>query len=298
MKNFNLPFHFFLLFLFFACSNNNNDFDASGTFEAEEFIISSESNGKILELKFEEGDTLRKNQVVALVDTTQLHLKKEQLIFSMAALKTKLPDIESQLSAIEEQIKTAEREKNRIEILVNEKSVSPKQLDDITSQLEILKKQYNATKTNLTITQKSILSETNPIKSQIEQIEDQIKKSIIVNPIDGIVLARYSKENELVSQGKAIYKIANLSEMTLRAFVTGDQLPKLKIGQNVKVYIDHDEKNRKEYEGKIYWISSKAEFTPKTIQTKDERANLVYAVKIKVKNDGYIKIGMYGEVKF
>ncbi|MCX7876941.1 MAG: HlyD family efflux transporter periplasmic adaptor subunit [Melioribacteraceae bacterium] len=298
MKNFNLQFHFFILFLFFACSNNKNDFDASGTFEAEEFIISSESNGKILELKFEEGDTLRKNQVVALVDTTQLHFKKEQLIFSMAALKTKLPDIESQLSAIEEQIKTAEREKNRIEILVNEKSVSQKQLDDIASQLEILKKQYIATKTNLTITQKSILSETNPIKSQIEQLKDQIKKSVIVNPIDGIVLARYSKENELASQGKAIYKIADLSEMTLRAFVTGNQLPELKIGQSVKVYIDQDEKNRKEYEGKIYWISSKAEFTPKTIQTKDERANLVYAVKIKVKNDGYIKIGMYGEVKF
>lgn len=286
------------MFIFLiACSNDNNNYDATGTFESEEYIISSEANGKILKLNFDEGDTLYKNQNVGLIDTTQLFLKKEQLYATINSLKNKLPDVETQLSTIEEQITAAEREKKRIEALAKSNSVSTKQLDDITSQLEVLKKQYNATKSNLTITQKSILSEINPIKTQIEQINDLIKKSIIVNPIDGIVLARYSKQDEITAQGKALYKIANLSEMTLRAFVSGNQLSNIKLGQKVKVYIDEGE-NQKEYEGKIYWISSKAEFTPKTIQTKDERVNLVYAIKIKVKNDGFLKIGMYGEVKF
>lgn len=294
----NLISIFLLMFIFLiACSNDNNNYDATGTFESEEYIISSEANGKILKLNFDEGDTLYKNQNVGLIDTTQLFLKKEQLYATINSLKNKLPDVETQLSTIEEQITAAEREKKRIEALAKSNSVSTKQLDDITSQLEVLKKQYNATKSNLTITQKSILSEINPIKTQIEQINDLIKKSIIVNPIDGIVLARYSKQDEITAQGKALYKIANLSEMTLRAFVSGNQLSNIKLGQKVKVYIDEGE-NQKEYEGKIYWISSKAEFTPKTIQTKDERVNLVYAIKIKVKNDGFLKIGMYGEVKF
>ncbi len=287
---------FMVLAFLYSCSNENNNYDATGTFEAEEFIISSEANGKILELKIEEGDTLYKNQVVGLIDTTQLYLKKEQLYATINALKNKLPDVETQLSAIEEQIKTTQREKNRIEDLAKTNSVSSKQLDDVTSQLEVLKKQFDAAKSNLNISQKSILSEIDPIKTQIEQINDQIKRSIILNPIDGLVLSRYSKQNEITAQGKALYKIANLSEMTLRAFVSGNQLAQIKLGQKVKVYIDEINK-QKEYDGNIYWISSKAEFTPKTIQTKDERANLVYAIKIKVLNDGYLKIGMYGEVK-
>lgn len=283
--------------VFVSCANNNN-YDASGTFESDEFIISSEANGKIIKLNFEEGDTLKKNQIVALVDTMQLFLKKKRLEESINSLINKLPDIESQLATIEEQIKTAQREKDRIESLVKVNSATTKQLDDITSQLQVLKKQYIATKTSLTINRKSILSEVAPLKVQIEQIEDQIKKCKVVNPIDGIVLTKYAKENEITAQGKALYKIADLSEMTLRAFVVGNQLSKIKLGQEVKVYVDKDESKQNEYKGKIYWISSKAEFTPKTIQTKDERTNLVYAIKIKVKNDGYIKIGMYGEVKF
>lgn len=297
MKNVITFFAFFLLAFLLNCSNENDNFDATGTFEAEEYIISSEANGKILELKFEEGDTLYKNQFVGLIDTTQLFLKKEQLYATINSLKNKLPDVETQLSAIEEQIKSTQREKNRIEALVKTNSLSSKQLDDITAQLEILKKQYDAAKSNLNISQKSIMSEINPITEQIKQINDLIKKSIIVNPLDGVVLTRYLKQDEITAQGKALYKIANLSEMTLRAFVSGNQLSKFKIGQKVKVFID-DVDNQKEYEGKIYWISSKAEFTPKTIQTKDERENLVYAIKIKVRNDGFLKIGMYGDVKF
>lgn len=288
----------FMVAFIFSCSNHNNDFDATGTFESEEYIISSEANGKILKLNCEEGDTLQKNQIVGLIDTTQLYLKKKQLAASIAAVKSKLPDVESQLAGLEEQIKSAERDKTRIENLAQTNSVSQKQLDDITSQLDYLRKQYLATKTNLLITQKSIFSETLPLQTQIEQIEDQLKKSVIVNPIDGIVLTRYAKENEITAQGKALYKIADLSNMILRVYVNGNQLPIIKLGQKVKVFVDNGEEKQKQTEGEIFWISSKAEFTPKTIQTKEERANLVYAIKVKVKNDGFIKIGMYGELKF
>ncbi|MFZ1281888.1 MAG: HlyD family efflux transporter periplasmic adaptor subunit, partial [Ignavibacteriaceae bacterium] len=171
-------------------------------------------------------------------------------------------------------------------------------LDDVNSQLEVLNKQYAATKSSLTITKQGLQSETLPLTVQIEQIEDQIKKSYIINPVDGTVLTRYAKLNEVTSNGKALYKIANLSEMTLRAYVDGNQLGQIKLGQKVKVFVDKGNEEQKEMSGEIYWVSSKAEFTPKTIQTKDERANLVYAIKIKVINDGYLKIGMYGEVKF
>ncbi|MBS3943923.1 MAG: HlyD family efflux transporter periplasmic adaptor subunit, partial [Melioribacter sp.] len=161
-----------------------------------------------------------------------------------------------------------------------------------------LNKQYAATKSNLTITRQGMLSETYPLQIQTEQAQDQINKSIIKNPVDGTVLTRYSKQNEITSAGKALYKIADISVMTLRAYVSGDQLGQIKLGQTVEVYVDKGEGEQKEMKGEIYWISSKAEFTPKTIQTKDERANLVYAIKVKVKNDGYLKIGMYGEIKF
>ena len=195
-------------------------------------------------------------------------------------------------------LKLAEIEKKRIENLVKLDAATTKQLDDINSQLEVLNKQYTAAKSSLTITKQGLQSETLPLIAQVEQIEDQIKKSYITNPIDGTVLTRYAKLDEITSNGKALYKIADLSEMTLRAYVDGDQLGQIKLGQKVKVYIDKGEGEQKEMSGEIYWVSSKAEFTPKTIQTKDERANLVYAIKVKVINDGYLKIGMYGEVKF
>ena len=161
-----------------------------------------------------------------------------------------------------------------------------------------MNKQYDATKSSLTITKQGIRSETLPLIAQVEQIQDQINKSIIKNPIDGTVLTRYAKQDEITSNGKALYKIADLSEMTLRAYINGDQLGQIKLDQKVNVFVDKGDGEQKEMSGEIYWVSSKAEFTPKTIQTKDERANLVYAIKVRVKNDGYLKIGMYGEVKF
>jgi len=299
MKNKLLNIAFILAsVLLFGCSNGNGDFDATGTFESEEIIVSSEAMGKLVMLQVEEGMQLEQNQIVGIVDTTQLHLKKKQLLSSITAVLSKQPDISAQLAALQKQIETTEVEKKRIENLVKLDAATTKQLDDVNSQLEVLKKQYAATKSSLTITKQGLQSETLPLIAQVEQIEDQIKKSYIINPIDGTVLARYANQDEITSNGKALYKIANLSEMTLRAYVDGDQLGQIKLGQKVKVYIDKGEGEQKEMSGEIYWVSSKAEFTPKTIQTKDERANLVYAIKVKVINDGYLKIGMYGEVKF
>jgi len=281
-----------------GCSNGNGDFDATGTFESEEIIVSSEAMGKLVMFQVEEGVQLEQNQIVGIVDTTQLHLKKKQLLSSITAVLSKQPDISAQLAALQKQIETTEVEKKRIENLVKLDAATTKQLDDVNSQIDVLNKQYIATKSSLTITKQGLQSETHPLVAQVEQIEDQIKKSIIINPIDGTVLTRYAKQDEITSNGKALYKIANLSDMTLRAYIDGDQLGQIKLGQKVKVYVDKGEGEQKELSGEIYWVSSKAEFTPKTIQTKDERANLVYAIKVKVINDGYLKIGMYGEVKF
>jgi HlyD family secretion protein len=299
MKNGLLNIAFILAAAFlFGCSNGNGDFDATGTFESEEIIVSSEATGKLIFFNVDEGFEIKQNQTVGIVDTTQLHLKKKQLLSSITAVLSKQPDISVQLAALQKQIETTEVEKKRIENLVKLDAATTKQLDDVNSQLEVLNKQYTATKSSLTITKQGLQSETLPLVAQIEQIEDQIKKSYIMNPIDGTVIARYAKQDEITSNGKALYKIADLSEMTLRAYVDGDQLGQIKLGQKLKVYVDKGEGEQKEMSGEIYWVSSKAEFTPKTIQTKDERANLVYAIKVRVMNDGYLKIGMYGEIKF
>lgn len=288
----------FLILLIAGCGNGNDKFDASGTFESEEIIVSSEAMGKLVMLNVEEGMQLKQNQLVGVVDTLQLFLKKKQLEASIKAVLSKQPDIVTQLATIEEQIKTASTEKRRIENLIKSNAAATKMLDDINAQLELLDKQYKATKSNLSITKLGLQNETYPLLAQVEQIEDQIKKSIILNPVDGTVLTRYAKQNEITTNAKALYKIADLSTMTLRAYINGDQLGEIKLGQKVKVFVDKGRSEQKELSGEIYWVSSKAEFTPKTIQTKDERANLVYAVKVHVKNDGYLKIGMYGEVKF
>ena len=288
----------FLMMLLTGCGNGNGKFDASGTFESEEVIVSSEAMGKLVMLNVEEGMQLKQNQLVGVVDTLQLYLKKKQLEATIKAVLSKQPDIATQLATIEEQIKTASIEKRRIENLIKSNAAATKMLDDINAQLELLDKQYKATKSNLSITKQGLQNETYPLLAQIEQIEDQINKSIIVNPVDGTVLTRYAKQNEITTNAKALYKIADLSTMTLRAYINGDQLGEIKLGQKVKVYVDKGDGEQKELSGEIYWVSSKAEFTPKTIQTKDERAYLVYAVKVYVQNDGYLKIGMYGEVKF
>ena len=279
-----------------SCSNSDGDVDASGTFETTEIIVSTESMGKIMQLNVEEGQQLNFNQRVGYIDTTQLYLKKLQLVASKKALQSRRPDIQKQIAALEQQIETAKTERKRVENLVKAEASTTKQLDDANAQIKVLEKQLEATKSSLENTSNSILGDNEALQIQIEQIEDQLQKCYITSPISGVVLTKYAEQGELATPGKALFKIGDVTNMILRAYVTSDQLTQIALGQKVKVYADYGE-DRKEYEGVVSWISSKSEFTPKTIQTKDERANLVYAVKIAVKNDGFLKIGMYGAVQ-
>jgi len=281
-----------------SCGNGDGQFDATGNFEATEVLVGAEGSGKLMRLDIEEGRELKSGEVIGYIDTTQLHLRRRQLEYSVSAVLARRPDAATQLSTISEQLQTAERERARIERLLKADAATPKQLDDMNAQIDLLKKQYAATRSTLDITTRSLQSETLPLKAQLEQVIDQIRKSVVVNPVNGTVLTQYALSQEVVAPGKALYKIADLSVLKLRAYITGTQLPMVKIGQQVTVSVDDGSGGYKTYKGTISWISDKAEFTPKTIQTKEERANLVYPVKISVPNDGYLKIGMYGEVKF
>ena len=281
-----------------ASCGNERKFDASGSFEAVEVIISAEANGTIKEFAIEEGQTLQAGQYIGYIDSIQLFLKKKQLESQMEALLAKKPNIGIQLSALQEQLKTAEVEQKRVASLVKSDAATTKQLDDINAQIEIIKKQIDAQKSTLVISSEGINKDILPIELQVKQLDDQLQKCRIVNPLNGTVLTKYAEQNEMAVAGKALYKIADLSTIILRAYISANQLPQVKINQQVKVYTDDGSGGFREDEGTITWISDKAEFTPKTIQTKEERANMVYAIKIKMKNDGTYKIGMYGEINF
>ena len=297
--------------LIIGCNRSENEFDASGTFEADETIVSSEMPGKILSFSVEEGMQIPKDSIVGSVDATNIDLQQQQVEASIHALNEKTanadPQVEllqSQLAVQQSQLDNLLHERARIESLLKADAATPKQLDDMNSQIDVVKKsmavtqqQINVKKNDIATQNRSILSEAEPLRKRVAQLEDQQQRANIVNPVSGTVITKYAEAGEVTSSGKALYKIANLSELNLRAYVTGVQLPIIKLGQQVKVMIDQGKKKYKEYSGTIIWISDKAEFTPKTIQTKEERANLVYAIKVKVKNDGFLKIGMYGEVR-
>jgi len=287
-----------LAFTIFSCGNGKIDYDASGVFETTEVIVSAEANGKIMQFNLEEGQVLDAEQNVGYIDTTQLYLKKMQLFAGMKSVKSHYADVPRQIAAIKQQIATQKKEQKRFENLVKSNAANQKQLDDINAQLFVLEKQLAAQTETLENTNKSISEEGSGIDIQIAQINDQIQKSIVTSPIGGTVLAKYAEPGELGTQGRALFKIADMNNMFLRAYITSGQLTQAKIGQMVKIYADFGDDETKEYTGIITWISDKSEFTPKTIQTRDERANLVYAIKIAVKNDGYLKKGMYGEMKF
>ena len=295
-----------------ACKNGNGNADASGTFEANEVIVSAESSGKLTSFSMEEGQLIAKDSVVGTVDATNISLQKEQVESSIQALGEKTADVSPQVKLLENQLAVQQsqlnnllHEQGRIQNLLKQDAATGKQLDDINAQVDVAKRSMNVTRQQIQVQQnnvatqnRSIISEGKPLQKRVAQLEDQLKKTTIVNPIAGTVLTKYAEQGEITSAGKALYKIADLSTITLRAYITGTQLSQVKLGQAVKVLVDDGAKKYKEFTGTITWISDKAEFTPKTIQTKEERANLVYAMKIKVKNDGYLKIGMYGEVKF
>lgn len=281
-----------------ACGNGSKDTDTSGTFETEEVIVSSQATGLIERLDVEEGQALIDGQDVGYVDTMQLHLKRKQLVAQIDAVLSRKPQIATQIAALQEQLATAEREQQRVTKLVQAEAATTKQLDDARAQVAVLKKQIDAQYSTLGISSQSITQEAIPLRVQIEQLDDQIAKSRIVNRIPGTVLTKYAEAQEVTAIGKPLYRIGDLSTVTLRAYVTGNQFSSIRLNQNVRVLVDDGQGGYREYSGTISWISDKAEFTPKTIQTKDERANLVYAIKVRVKNDGKLKIGMYGEVRF
>lgn len=287
-----------LVLLAASCVEGNKAYDASGVFESTEVTVSAEGNGKILSLDIQEGDRLEAGQIVGCIDTVQLHLSEVQLEASRRAVGSGRLDISRQIAALESQIGKQRQELDRFTKLEKAGASNRKQVEDIQAQIETLERQLAAQKESLNSSNRNVSGQADALEAQIEQIRDRIRKCVITSPVAGTVLAKYSEAGEFAALGRALFKVADIENIRLRAYITAEQLTTLKLGQQVRVFADQGSSGRMEYAGTLIWISDKAEFTPKTIQTRDERANLVYAVKIAVKNDGLIKLGMYGDVKF
>jgi HlyD family secretion protein len=275
----------------FSCADSKEKADGYGNFEATEITISAENNGKLMQFDIQEGDKLQKDKFMGYVDTISLALKREQLEISKSVVSSKSKGVLSQIAVLNAQLKMANINKKRIQNLIKDKAGTPKQLDDVTGEINVIENQI----LSVEIQNAPVVNELKSIDIQVKQIEDQIQKSKIINPINGTVLTKYAEVNELTAFGKPLYKIADLSKMQLRIYISETQLATIKIGQEVTVKIDAVD-SMKSYKGTISWVSSEAEFTPKIIQTKEERVALVYAVKIDVQNDGSIKIGMPAEM--
>ncbi|WP_282784110.1 HlyD family secretion protein [Phaeodactylibacter xiamenensis] len=281
-----------------ACQDNEATSDAYGKFEAREVIISAEASGKLIQFDVEEGQQLKAGELVGLIDTTLLHLQREQLRAKIRAVTGKTQDAEPQVRVLQERRQNLLREERRLKALIADKAAPAKQLDDLQGQLEVIDKEIDAIRAQSQTANRGILSEIAPIEAQIEVVEEQIRRSYIYNPVSGTVLLQLAEPYEMTAAGKPLYTIAPLEELELRAYVSGAQLPELKLGQEVTVLVDQDAESNRSLSGTISWIADEAEFTPKTVQTKEERVNLVYAFKVKVKNDGRLKMGMPGEVVF
>lgn len=284
--------------VFASCHNSDNDWDAAGAFESVETIVSTEASGTLMQFDVEEGQTLNKGQWIGYVDSAQLYYKKLQLEAQIASTVSQKPDIPIQVASLQAQLSDAKINQQRMQNLFKANAATQQQLDDANTQVKVIEKQIEAQENALGITSTTITKDVAPLQRQIDQIDDQLQKCKIINPIHGTVLTKYSENHEVVTPGKALYKIAETDTLILRAYITGAQLTEVKLGQVVKVRSDEGSNNYRHYSGVVYWISDKSEFTPKTIPTKDERADLVYAIKVRVVNDGYLKIGMYGDVKF
>ena len=281
-----------------ACTSQEEQYDASGIFETTEVIVSAKGTGELQSFQVEEGQAVRQGEVLGWIDTLQLSLKDRQLAASLLATESKRLDEKRQVAHLRQQIENLQREKERFTTLLNAKATTAKQVDDIDYQIKVLQNQLVATQEQINSSNSSLSRQSESIQAQRAQLEDQIRNAMISSPITGTVLTKYAEQGEFAVPGKALFKVADVSRMKLRAYITADQLTQLQIGQAVAVYADHGITDRKRYAGRVVWIADKAEFTPKTIQTRNERANLVYAVKIAVENDGFIKRGMYGEVRF
>jgi HlyD family secretion protein len=297
-----MKFMFMLLsaisLLLFSCNDGKLKSDAAGNFEAVETMVSAEANGKILAFSITEGEQLKPGQVIGYIDSTQLYLTRLQLLQSRKAILTGRPDIGTQLESLQKELANAISDRNRIQNLVKGEVASQKQLDDANTRVEVLQARIDAQKSVLNTSSNMLTEQGGTVEIQLAQVEDQLRKCRIMNPIAGTVLVKYAESFEMTAQGRPLYKIADLDNLYIRVYVSETQLSKISLGQKVEVLIDSNRKEFKKYEGTISWISSKAEFTPKIIQTKEERVTLIYAVKVLVKNDGYLKIGMPGEINF
>ena len=288
---------FIIAIIFLAsCGNKSGNYDASGSFEATEVLVSAQASGQIMSLNVTEGQTLTVGQILGYIDTIQLSLKRKQLLPNMRAVDSRMYNVPVQIASLREQIAKQKTELARFQNLLKSNAATQKQVDDIASSIDVLQKQLDAQMATMSSANRSILNESEALQIQIEQIDDLLRKSIISSPIDGTVLAKYAEAGEVAAQGRPLFRVGDMENLFLRAYITSDQISQMKLGDKVRVFADFG-KEMKEYAGTITWISDKAEFTPKTIQTRNERANLVYAVKISVKNDGFLKSGMYGEIK-
>lgn len=281
-----------------SCRTESTEGEASGTFEATEVIVSSEVNGKVLALDIVEGQTLTRGQVVGMIDSATLYLSKLQLLQNQKAVLAGRQDIGAQVDGLRKELNNALADQKRIENLVKGQVASQKQLDDATLRVETLRARIKAQESVLQTQNSSLNEQGRTISAQLNLVNDQLRRCRVSNPVEGTVMTKYCEAFEMTAVGKPLYKVADLSVLNLRAYISNDQQAKVKVGQAVNVMVDSGDGAMKTYPGVVQWINSKAEFTPKTIQTKDERVNLVYAIKVAVKNDGYLKIGMYGEVGF
>lgn len=281
-----------------SCDKEKKEYDATGTFEATEVTVSAEQNGKILRLDINEGDRVGRDQQVGLIDTVQLYLKARQIGATRLVYAAQRPDKAKQVAATRQQLAKAREECDRFEGLVGEGAANRKTLDDARSQVKVLERQLEAQLSALNNSTNSLNAQMGTADVEKLQVADQLAKCHVTTPIAGTVLEKYAEQGEYATVGKPLFKMADTDHMCLRAYITSAQLKTVRLGQRVKVYADYGNQERKEYVGKVTWISTKSEFTPKTILTDDERADLVYAVKVAVRNDGYVKIGMYGEAKF
>lgn len=301
-----------IAFIMLSCGNNEKEYDATGTFEATEVTVSAKASGELKMFSVTEGESVKGNQTVGFIDSYQLRQKQDeltaaelQLDANIAATDSRQLDLQKQLASISQQITNAQYEQKRFAELVKDGAVPRKQLDDINNQIKVLQRQFEATKdqihsNNLSLNEqaRAIKAQRQGVEAQKRQLDDQINNTKILAPIAGTVLEKYVEQGEFVTVGKPLFKVANIHQMYIRAYITSVQLKNIKIGQKVKVMADYGNNQKKQYNGTIIWISNRSEFTPKTILTDDERTDLVYAVKIQFRNDGYVKIGMYGEVKF
>ena len=281
-----------------ACGNNEKEYDATGTFEATETTISAEQNGTLLTFAINEGDEIEAGSEVGLIDTTQTWLKLQQARATQEVYQSQKPDMEKQTSATRQQLAKAQAEQQRYKELVADGAAPSKMLDDATNQVQVLQRQLAAQLSSLSANTNALSKQMVATEVQIDQLRDQLRKCHIKAPLKGTVLEKYAERGEFVAVGKPLFKMADMEQVYIRAYVTSAQLQSIRTGQQVTVFADYGDGKKQEYDGTVSWISSRSEFTPKTILTDDERADLVYAVKVRVKNDGFIKIGMYGEVKF